>query len=146
DGPRRFPQRQFQNRNFNQWGGYQNRGPFERQRFFRQRRPVDPNAALSKTRLHLGGLPYRLTEDELKQVFKDYQVKEVVLPKLRDGRASGYGFIEFNTEEQAKKALDEQKDLVIKERRILLAQARERQVQTTTPAQTSASSSGTEPK
>ncbi|KAA6394579.1 MAG: hypothetical protein EZS28_009899, partial [Streblomastix strix] len=42
DGPRRFPQRQFQNRNFNQWGGYQNRGPFERQRFFRQRRPVDP--------------------------------------------------------------------------------------------------------
>lgn len=58
-------------------------------------------------KIYLGNLSFRITEEELENIFSEYgDIVSVNLIKDRDtGRLKGFGFIEFETEEQAKAAL-----------------------------------------
>lgn len=90
------------------------RRPFGR----RVRRTVDPNAPTSSTRVHVGNLPFVVTGEELKAAFEGYSVKEVILPhRIYDTtRNMGYGFVEFETEEEQKKFLSQHPTVTVKER------------------------------
>lgn len=57
-------------------------------------------------KLYVGNLPYSVTEDELKNLFAKYGeiVSANVITDKYSGRSKGFGFVEFETEEQAKAA------------------------------------------
>ncbi|KAA6391765.1 MAG: hypothetical protein EZS28_012710, partial [Streblomastix strix] len=122
------------------FGGGRRFGRFSRFGRRPRRGPApDPNAPLSKTRIHLGNLPFRLTDEELKKEFEGYQIKEVVIAKSSaTGRAFGFGFIEFVNEDEQRKAIAEKNNFDLLGRRIFVNPARERAaVPATAPAPTS---------
>ena len=60
------------------------------------------------TRLYVGGIPYRSTEEDLKVAFS--QAGTVVSTKIiidrATGRSRGFGFVEMSTPEEAAKAIE----------------------------------------
>ena len=60
------------------------------------------------TKLYVGGLPYKTTEDELKDFFAQAGTVSsvtIITDKL-SGRSKGFGFVEMSSEEEAKKAIE----------------------------------------
>ncbi len=60
------------------------------------------------TKLYVGGLPYKTTEDELKDFFAQAGAvtsATVITDKL-SGRSKGFGFVEMASDEEAKKAIE----------------------------------------
>ncbi len=59
-------------------------------------------------KLYVGNLPYSTTEDDLKEMFAAYgTVTSVSLINDREtGRSKGFGFVEFENDDDAKKAID----------------------------------------
>ena len=59
-------------------------------------------------KLYVGNLPYTATTDELKQHFSQAGnvIDAVVITDRRSGRSKGFGFVEFETEEEAKKGIE----------------------------------------
>ncbi|KAK2959450.1 putative 28 kDa ribonucleoprotein, chloroplastic [Blattamonas nauphoetae] len=106
---------------------YERRGPrrFNRDSS-RPRREVDVNAPLSQTRVHLGNLPFSITEDEVKAAFPGCNVKEVIIIKSYTGRSRGYGFVEFETHADQEKGIKICENLTLNDRQIQCAPARER--------------------
>ncbi len=58
-------------------------------------------------KVYVGNLSYRMTEDELHDVFSQFgDIEEAILIKDRQtGRLKGFGFVTFMTDEGAKGAL-----------------------------------------
>ncbi|MDY6985416.1 MAG: RNA-binding protein [Candidatus Thermoplasmatota archaeon] len=74
-------------------------------------------------RLYIGNLSYSATNDELRQLFASYgNVKEV---KVIQGR--GFGFVEMESEEEAKKAMEALNGKDFKGRSLKIDEARESQ-------------------
>lgn len=61
------------------------------------------------TRLYVGNLPYRTTDEELLQLFsRAGEVREVqVMRDAATGRARGFAFVQMATEEGAEQAIKE---------------------------------------
>ena len=59
--------------------------------------------------IYIGNLSYKVTEDDLREVFAEYgAVRRVQLPTDREtGRVRGFGFVEMETEEDEDKAIEE---------------------------------------
>ena len=59
--------------------------------------------------LYVGNLNFNLTEDELRQVFEEYgEVSSVkIITDKFSGRSKGFGFVEFEKEEDSNKAIEE---------------------------------------
>ncbi len=57
-------------------------------------------------KLFVGGLPFSTTDDELQQLFAEFgTVASAKIIMNRDtGRSKGFGFVEFENEEEGKKA------------------------------------------
>jgi len=57
-------------------------------------------------KLFVGGLPFSMTEDELNDAFAAHgKVASAVIIKDRDtGRSKGFGFVEFESDEEGKAA------------------------------------------
>jgi cold-inducible RNA-binding protein len=57
-------------------------------------------------KLFVGGLPFSTTDEELSQMFADHgTVASAVVVKDRDtGRSKGFGFVEFENDEEGKAA------------------------------------------
>ena len=59
------------------------------------------------TRLYVGGIPYRTTEDAMREAFA--QAGEVTSVKIiidrMTGRSRGFGFVEMSTDEETQKAI-----------------------------------------
>ena len=60
------------------------------------------------TKLYVGGIPYRTTEDALSAHFSEAgEVASVnILTDRETGRSRGFGFVEMATEEGAQKAIE----------------------------------------
>ncbi|MFC2091701.1 RNA recognition motif domain-containing protein, partial [Elusimicrobiota bacterium] len=60
-------------------------------------------------KLYVGNLSYSVTEDKLRELFSKYgQIKEaVVIKDKQTDRSKGFGFVEFETPEEARKAADD---------------------------------------
>ncbi|NXF82575.1 NUCL protein, partial [Sclerurus mexicanus] len=68
--------------------------------------------------LFLKNLPYRLTEDEIKEVFENAVEVRIVLNK--DGSSRGMAYVEFKTEAEANKALEEKQGTEIEGRAVII--------------------------
>ena len=57
-------------------------------------------------KLFVGGLPFATTDDELKELFAAHgSVASATVVRDRDsGRSKGFGFVEFENDEEGKKA------------------------------------------
>ena len=59
-------------------------------------------------KLFIGGLSYDTTEDTLKEAFAKFGAIEsaVIINDKMSGRSKGFGFVEYATEEESKKAME----------------------------------------
>jgi len=77
-------------------------------------------------KLFVGNLAYTVTDDELKEHFA--QAGEVVSARVitdrETNRSRGFGFVEFNDDETAKKAMTELQDSEISGRAINIDEAK----------------------
>ena len=77
-------------------------------------------------KLFVGSLPFATTSDQLREIFaKVGQVTEanVVADKM-SGRSRGFGFVEMENEEDAKKAIDQLNGTEVEGRKIFVSEAR----------------------
>lgn len=77
-------------------------------------------------RLFVGGLPYETTDIQLKEVFEKIGkvVSANVIVDKFSGRSKGFGFVEFEKEEDAAKAITELNDTEMGGRKLLVQEAR----------------------
>ncbi|XP_040469285.1 nucleolin [Falco naumanni] len=68
--------------------------------------------------LFVKNLPYRLTEDEIKEVFENAQEIRIVMNK--EGNSKGMAYVEFKSEAEANKALEEKKGTEIDGRAMVI--------------------------
>src|ERR1700749_1465169 len=78
--------------------------------------------------IFVGSLPFKLQEDELKQLFEAYgEVSSVKLINDREtGRSKGFGFVEMPDDENAQQAIEGLNGSEIGGRKIAVSQAEER--------------------
>lgn len=59
-------------------------------------------------KLYVGGLPYSTTDDEFKTAFAPAGnvVSAMVIKDRMTGRSKGFGFVEFATDEEARKGIE----------------------------------------
>jgi len=84
---------------------------------------------MANKRLYVGGLPYEVTDDKLREVFLAHGNVESasVITDRYSGESRGFGFVEMGTEEEAAAAVAGLNDTEMDGRRITVAEARERQ-------------------
>jgi cold-inducible RNA-binding protein len=77
-------------------------------------------------KLFVGGLPFATTDDELKELFAAHgTVASAVVVKDRDsGRSKGFGFVEFENDEEGKAAEKALNGTEVGGRSISVAEAR----------------------
>ena len=81
-------------------------------------------------KVYLGNLEYSLTENEIRQAIeeKGIKVKDVkVITDKFSGRPKGFGFAEFETEEEADKAIQALDGQQLKGRTLKVNKARKRE-------------------
>lgn len=94
--------------------------------------PVAPNApkfgTLVPNRIFVGGISANTTETELHALFSNYgNVKATKIISDRAGVSKGYGFVTFETEEEAKRIQKEADNIVLKDRKLNIAPAIKKQ-------------------
>ena len=79
---------------------------------------------MSKT-LYVGNLPFTTTVEGLKNLFGDYDVGEVRVMTDRDsGRSRGFGFVDFDSDGEAEKAIRVLNGHTLDNREIMVNEAR----------------------
>ncbi|KAF2905784.1 hypothetical protein ILUMI_00379 [Ignelater luminosus] len=83
---------------------------------------------LVPNRIFVGGISANTTEAELLQLFSNYgTVKAAKIIQDRAGVSKGYGFITFESEEEAKRLQREADNIVLRERKLNIAPAIKKQ-------------------
>ena len=77
-------------------------------------------------KIYIGGLPYQTDEEQLTQIFASYgEVSSAKVITDRDtGRSKGFGFVEMNDNEAAKRAISELHEAELGGRTITVNEAR----------------------
>jgi RNA recognition motif-containing protein len=78
---------------------------------------------MNNSKVYVGGLPFKTTEEELKAHFAQAgNVVSVMIArdKMMNNRSRGFGFIEFSTEDEAQKAINMFHDQDFDGRRLLV--------------------------
>lgn len=59
--------------------------------------------------IYVGNLPYRMSEDELRQMFAQFGAvsKASIIMDKETGRSKGFGFVEMDSAEEGEKAIKE---------------------------------------
>ncbi len=77
-------------------------------------------------KLYVGNLEYSTTEEELAALFADFgTVTNARVINGADGRPRGFGFVEMETEEAAKNAMEKLNQTSFKNRTIVVNEAKE---------------------
>ena len=84
---------------------------------------------LKRMNIYVGNLPYGINRDQLRDVFAAYG--EVAAARIvtdrETGRSKGFGFVEMNNEEEAKKAIEALNGNDIGGRKAVVNEARPRE-------------------
>ena len=78
--------------------------------------------------IYVGNLDYKVTEDDLENVFSKYgsiSSSSVITDKY-SGRSKGFGFITMDDDEEAKKAIEELNETQLESRNIVVNEAKPR--------------------
>ena len=78
-------------------------------------------------RLFVGSLPFSTTDEELKEYFSqagNVTDAKVIMDRMT-GRSRGFGFVEFETTEEAQKAIDQFNEAEYEGRTLTVNEARE---------------------
>ncbi|KAM6129310.1 protein boule-like [Pterocles gutturalis] len=79
---------------------------------------------VTPNRIFVGGIDFKTNEGDLRKFFAQYgSVKEVKIVNDRAGVSKGYGFITFETQEDAQKILQEAKKLNYKDKKLNIGPA-----------------------
>lgn len=76
--------------------------------------------------IFVAGLNYNISDSELSELFASYGeiASARVIKDRQSGRSKGYGFVEMEDEEAAKKAIEELNGAEVKGRAIVVSEAR----------------------
>ncbi|KAK9716941.1 hypothetical protein K7432_006552 [Basidiobolus ranarum] len=83
-------------------------------------KPKAPLGAPSTQSLFVGNLPYSLEASALEGLFPDTKITRSLIVTSKTGRSKGFGFVEFEKEEDQKKVLEENKELSLEGRKLLI--------------------------
>ncbi len=80
-------------------------------------------------KLYVGNLDYGVTDDQLAELFAQAGkvASAVVITDRRTGRSKGFGFVEMETEDDAKKAIETFNEKDFQGRKMLVNEARPRE-------------------
>jgi len=83
-------------------------------------------------KLYVGGLPYSVTEDQLRDIFAAHGTVEsaVVISDRMTGRSKGFGFVEMGSQEEAQAAMDNLNQTQLEGRSLTVNEAKPRQPRT----------------
>ena len=78
--------------------------------------------------IYVGNLPYNVVEEDLKEIFEEYgEIASVkIISDKLTGRSKGFGFVEMDDEEEAKKAIEELNNAELSGRNIKVNESRPR--------------------
>jgi RNA recognition motif-containing protein len=78
------------------------------------------------TKLFVGSLPYSVTDDQLNEMFQEFGtvVSAKVIMDRDTNRSKGFGFVEYESQEEAQAAIDAMNNKEIGGRRIIVNEAR----------------------
>lgn len=78
------------------------------------------------SKLFVGGLPFSTTEEELNELFAAHGTiaSAVIIKDKFSGRSKGFGFVEYESEEEAKAAIEALHDSEVGGRKITVNEAR----------------------
>jgi RNA recognition motif-containing protein len=60
----------------------------------------------SSTMIYVSNLPFTTTDEQLRELFKDYEIKTAYVAKRRNGRSKGFGFVNLAKEGEQVKAIE----------------------------------------
>jgi len=77
-------------------------------------------------KIYVGNLPYSTDDAALRELFSSYGtiVSAIVITDRATGRSKGFGFVEFETEEAADKAIEAMDNSEMEGRNIKVSKAR----------------------
>jgi len=77
-------------------------------------------------KLYVGNLSYETTEDELQKLFVEVGpvVSAALITDRASGRSKGFGFVEMETEQAAKEAIERLNNYELHQRTITVSEAR----------------------
>ena len=77
-------------------------------------------------KLYVGNLSYETTEDELQKLFVEVGpvVSATIITDRDSGRSKGFGFVEMETEQAAKEAIERLNNYELNQRTITVSEAR----------------------
>lgn len=80
------------------------------------------------SKLYIGNLSFRTSEEELKALFQQAGTVESVriITDQFSGRSRGFGFVEMSTKEEAAKAIEMFNGHLLKDRNLIVSEAREK--------------------
>ena len=84
---------------------------------------------MNSKKLYVGGLPYSVTEDQLRDIFVEHGTVEsaTVITDRMTGRSKGFGFVEMSSQEEAQAAMDKLNGTDLEGRNITVNEAKPRQ-------------------
>jgi cold-inducible RNA-binding protein len=76
-------------------------------------------------RLYVGNLPYSCSEEDLKNLFSEYNTSNVKLIIDREtGRSKGFGFVEIDSKDEAQEAMQALNNKVVEGKTLVVNEAR----------------------
>ncbi len=84
---------------------------------------------MNSNKLYVGGLPYQVTEDKLREIFSAHGTVEsaTVIMDRMTSRSKGFGFVEMSSQEEAQAAIDKLNGTDLEGRNITVNVAKPRQ-------------------
>jgi RNA recognition motif-containing protein len=78
--------------------------------------------------IYVGNLPYNVVEEDLREIFEEYgEVASVkIISDKLTGRSKGFGFVEMDEDQEAKKAIEELNNAELSGRNIKVNESRPR--------------------
>jgi RNA recognition motif-containing protein len=76
--------------------------------------------------IYVGNLDYKVNEDDLKGLFESYGTvssAKLIIDKY-NGRSKGFGFVEMENDDEAKKAIEELDGTTLQSRQVTVNEAR----------------------
>ncbi len=84
---------------------------------------------MNSNKLYVGGLPYSVNEDQLRDLFVAHGTVEsaTVITDRMTGRSKGFGFVELGSQEEAQAAIDKLNGTDLEGRNITVNEAKPRE-------------------